>query len=225
MKIKLRKQNTKRNNAFYIILIIIIITITLINTIGKKVSNNIIDTTTITINNIITEGINESITNEHLTQYNINNLITIKYNENEITSIDYNLETSYSLLANIKQNLIKTLEQKFEYNNKQITITTPFYNYTNNLFLINIGPTIKSKINIYKTIDTNITTTLNNYGINMSKLDIYLNFNITSTILAPLQTKQISNNYKVLISSKVINGKVPNYYGNGYKIESDTFNL
>lgn len=225
MKIKLRKQNRKRNNTFYLILTIIITTIILINTIGKKVSNNIITTTKININNIITEGINESITTEYLTNYNINDLITIKYNENEITNIDYNLETTYILLTKIKQNLVQILEQKFQYNNNQITIETPFYNYTNNLFLITIGPTITTKINIYKVIDTNIITNVSNYGINTTKLDIYLNFNITSNILAPLENEQITNNYKVLISSKVINGKVPNYYGNGYKIESDTFNL
>lgn len=232
MKLKLRK-NT-HNKLLYIVLSIVIITSILLSTIAKKSSNNIIDVSNTLINDLIIDIVNSSIKNDILKNHNINNLITLKYNKNqEIESIDYNLETSYDILLEIKNNILSTISNSNEYkyyykyyvNNNNIILEVPFYNYTSNIFLINLGPTIKSRIIFLKTIDSSINTVVNNYGINTIKLDIYANFKVISNIVVPFNNKEINNNFKILLTSKVINGKIPTYYGNNFKSESDIFNL
>lgn len=232
MKLKLRK-NT-HNKLLYIVLSIVIITSILLSTIAKKSSNNIIDVSNTLINDLIIDIVNSSIKNDILKNHNINNLITLKYNKNqEIESIDYNIETSYDILLEIKNNILSTISNSNEYkyyykyyvNNNNIILEVPFYNYTSNIFLINLGPTIKSRIIFLKTIDSSINTVVNNYGINTIKLDIYANFKVISNIVVPFNNKEINNNFKILLTSKVINGKIPTYYGNNFKSESDIFNL
>lgn len=232
MKLKLRK-NT-HNKLLYIVLSVVIITSILLSTIAKKSSNNIIDVSNTLINDLIIDIVNSSIKNDILKNYNINNLITLKYNKNqEIESIDYNLETSYDILLEIKNNILSTISNSNEYkyyykyyiNNNNIILEVPFYNYTSNIFLINLGPTIKSRIIFLKTIDSSINTVVNNYGINTIKLDIYANFKVISNIVVPFNNKEINNSFKILLTSKVINGKIPTYYGNNFKSESDIFNL
>lgn len=232
MKLKLRK-NT-HNKLLYIVLSIVIITSILLSTIAKKSSNNIIDVSNTLINDLIIDIVNSSIKNDILKNHNINNLITLKYNKNqEIESIDYNLETSYDILLEIKKNILSTISNSNEYkyyykyyiNNNNIILEVPFYNYTSNIFLINLGPTIKSRIIFLKTIDSSINTVVNNYGINTIKLDIYANFKVISNIVVPFNNKEINNSFKILLTSKVINGKIPTYYGNNFKSESDIFNL
>lgn len=232
MKLKLRK-NT-HNKLLYIVLLIVIITSILLSTIAKKSSNNIIDVSNTLINDLIIDIVNSSIKNDILKNHNINNLITLKYNKNqEIESIDYNLETSYDILLEIKNNILSTISNSNEYkyyykyyiNNNNIILEVPFYNYTSNIFLINLGPTIKSRIIFLKTIDSSINTVVNNYGINTIKLDIYANFKVISNIVVPFNNKEINNSFKILLTSKVINGKIPTYYGNNFKSESDIFNL
>lgn len=232
MKLKLRK-NT-HNKLLYIVLSIVIITSILLSTIAKKSSNNIIDVSNTLINDLIIDIVNSSIKNDILKNHNINNLITLKYNKDqEIESIDYNLETSYDILLEIKNNILSTISNSNEYkyyykyyiNNNNIILEVPFYNYTSNIFLINLGPTIKSRIIFLKTIDSSINTVVNNYGINTIKLDIYANFKVISNIVVPFNNKEINNSFKILLTSKVINGKIPTYYGNNFKSESDIFNL
>ena len=82
-----------------------------------------------------------------------------------------------------------------------------------------------SRINFLKTIDSSVKTNVNIYGINTIKLDMYVNFKVISNIIVPYNNKEIENSFDILIASKVINGKIPTYYGSNYKTQSDIFNL
>ena len=97
--------------------------------------------------------------------------------------------------------------------------------FPSNIFIINLGPKIKSRINFLKTIDSYVKTVVKTYGINTIKLDIYASFNIISNIVVPFNKQEINNSFDILLTSKVINGKIPEYYGSGFKSESDIFNL
>ena len=54
---------------------------------------------------------------------------------------------------------------------------------------------------------------------------MYVNFKVISNIIVPYNDKEIENNFDILIASKVINGKIPTYYGSNFKTQSDIFNL
>ena len=231
---KLRKQIDNKRIIIYILLIIFLLTYTMLDTIGKKSSNNIIKISETLIDDLIIDIVNSSIKNEILKKYNINDLIEFNYNEQrEIESINYNVENTYDLLLEIKSNVINTISNSNEYkyyykytvSNNNIIIEVPFYNYTSNIYITNIGPKVKSRINFLKTIDSSVKTNVNTYGINTIKLDMYVNFKIISNIIVPHNNKEIENNFDILIASKVINGKIPTYYGSNFKTQSDIFNL
>ena len=231
---KLRKQNENKRTIIYLLLIIFLLTYTILSTIGKKSSDNIMEVSNTLINDLIIDIVNSSIKNDILKQNNINNLIEFNYNsQKEIESINYNLETAYDILVAIKNNILSTISNSNEYkyyykyyiNNNNIILEVPFYNYTSNIFIINLGPKIKSRINFLKTIDSSVKTEVKTYGINTIKLDIYASFTIISNIVVPFNKQEINNSFDILLTSKVINGKIPEYYGSGFKSESDIFNL
>ena len=231
---KLRKQSENRRTIIYLLLIIFLLTYTILSTIGKRSSDNIMEVSNTLINDLIIDIVNSSIKNDILKQNNINNLIEFNYNsQKEIESINYNLETAYDILVAIKNNILSTISNSNEYkyyykyyiNNNNIILEVPFYNYTSNIFIINLGPKIKSRINFLKTIDSSVKTEVKTYGINTIKLDIYASFTVISNIVVPFNKQEINNSFDILLTSKVINGKIPDYYGSGFKSESDIFNL
>lgn len=231
---KLRKQNENKRTIIYLLLIIFLLTYTILSTIGKKSSDNIMEVSNTLINDLIIDIVNSSIKNDILKQNNINNLIEFNYNsQKEIESINYNLETAYDILVAIKNNILSTISNSNEYkyyykyyiNNNNIILEVPFYNYTSNIFIINLGPKIKSRINFLKTIDSSVKTEVKTYGINTIKLDIYASFTVISNIVVPFNKQEINNSFDILLTSKVINGKIPEYYGSGFKSKSDIFNL
>ena len=233
MRFKVRKKYNYKNIYFIILVLIIITTFLLLKTIGKKASSNIIKVSSKMVNDIIVDNVNSNIKTEILSKYNINDLITINYNNNEISNIDYNLEKTYNLFVEIKKNIIESFKNDninrynydYYFRDNYLIIEVPFYNYTGNVFLINISPKIKSQINLIKTISGSVSTKVSTYGINTLKVDLYINVDVTSSIVVPFKTEEIKNNSEVLIASKIINGKIPTYYGGNYKNNSEVFNL
>ena len=233
MRFKVRKKYNYKNLYFIILILIIITTFLLLKTIGKKASSNIIKVSSKMVNDIIIDNVNSNIKTEILGKYNINDLITINYNNNEISNIDYNLEKTYNLFVEIKKNIAESFKNDninrysydYYYKDNYLIIEVPFYNYTGNVFLINISPKIKSQIYLIKTISGSVETKVSNYGINTLKVDLFINIEVISSIAVPFNTKEIKNASKVLIASKIINGKIPTYYGANYKNNSEVFNL
>ena len=113
---KLRKQSENRRTIIYLILIIFLLTYTILSTIGKKSSDNIIEVSNTLINDLIIDIVNSSIKNDILKQNNINNLIEFNYNsQKEIESINYNIETAYDILVEVKNNILSTISNSNEY--------------------------------------------------------------------------------------------------------------
>ena len=107
---KLRKQSANKRTIIYLLLIIFLLTYTILSTIGKKSSDNIIEVSNTLINDLIIDIVNSSIKNDILKQNNINNLIEFNYNsQKEIESINYNIETAYDILVEVKNNILTTI--------------------------------------------------------------------------------------------------------------------
>ena len=70
---KLRKQSANKRTIIYLLLIIFLLTYTILSTISKKSSDNIIEVSNTLINDLIIDIVNSSIKNDILKQNNINN--------------------------------------------------------------------------------------------------------------------------------------------------------
>lgn len=139
---------------------------------------------------------------------NFNNLLEIvQNNDNEIIYVDYDLNKSYTILNDYINNLKKTII-------KEDIIEVPILISSNNILLANMGSKIKIKYDFTNSIVANIQTKVTNFGINNALIEIYLHLEINYLITIPINIEKYKEKYDLLLSSKVIQGKVPSFYGN-----------
>lgn len=136
----------------------------------------------------------------------INNIIKVYYNEKEeISYVDYDLPTAYQFLNDFSKSI--------KDNMNDIKVDLPFFVGTNNIFLYNFGPNIKMQIRYADSIITKLYTKITDYGLNNAMIELFINISINGKAISTVDSNDISLNYDLLVSSKVINGKVPSMYG------------
>lgn len=223
---------THKNLTIIVLCLIFLNTFFLIKSIGVKITDNMYGICQKVISDVMTNIVNANIKGEVFHKYNINDLITINKNENKVESVDYNLENAYNLLIEIKKSIMKNVAETKDlgyfdarFDNSKIYLKLPFYNYTNNLLLANVGPKIESRIAILQSISGNMKTKVKTYGINSLQIELYINFTIESSVVIPFKEKGLVNSYDVLVASKVIQGEIPSFYNGLLEKNSDLINL
>ena len=179
---------------------------------------------------IINDAIDKYITN----QIDMDNLFLITNDSSgEIKSIDFNTSLINKYLTNATKSIQKNLKyiengdiQKVEYkanlldtyDEKALKNGVIYYLNSgfifNNPIFANFGSQIPIKIALTGEVVSNISTELTNYGINNALIKVYVNISITEQVILPYFEKQIELNTKVPVALKLVNGSVPNYYGN-----------
>lgn len=210
-----------KKKILVIIMVIVGLSSLFINTIGKRSTRNSIYISKNIINAVLTNVVNNNIRTDIFKKYNIDDLIIVNYQDNSIVGVDYNLEKAYEVLLEIKRNIIDSMSKEignyynydYKVNNNNVILEMPFYNYTDNVLISNIGPKIIVSLSMVRVLDGSVKTKVKTYGINSLLIELYLNFNVTSMIVIPYNKDgNVINNYEVLLSSKVIEGKVPSMY-------------
>ena len=228
-RFKIKPQIKTKNILLVIILTIFFITSCMLTIIGKKAGANIFYISRNLANTITTNTVNNYIRMDLFKKYNINDLIIINYQDQKIVNVDYNLENAYEILIEIKKNIMQNIGNSlseyynYEYsiNNNKVIIEMPFYNYTDNVLIANLGPKIKIGMSLVRIINGSVKTKIKTYGINSLLVELYINFTITNTIIVPFEKESnTSNSYDVLISSKVIQGEIPSIYNGLLEQES-----
>ena len=179
---------------------------------------------------IINDAIDKYITN----QIDMDNLFLITNDSSgEIKAIDFNTSLINKYLTNATKSIQKNLKyiengdiQKVEYkanlldtyDEKALKNGVIYYLNSgfifNNPIFANFGSQIPIKIALTGEVVSNISTELTNYGINNALIKVYVNITITEQVILPYFEKQIELNTKVPVALKLVNGSVPNYYGN-----------
>ena len=223
------KFKKNHNNLILIfILTIVMITSVLLDTVGKKVSNQMVDISKIIIKDVIINTVNSNIRSDTLKKYNINDLIEINYRDKKVSDVDYNLENTYDVLIDIKSSVMRMIPlydfSSYSYNvrlySNFMILEMPFYNYSSNLLLANLGPKISAKINYIRYVNGSVKTKIKTYGINSLQVELYLNIEICSDIVVPFINKENITSMDILISSKIIQGEIPSIYNGLYESES-----
>ena len=79
--------------------------------------------------------------------------------------------------------------------------------------LVGIGPKIPFKLDIIASSDNTVYTNIRDYGINNSIIEVILKINLNVQILLPFTSKEVQIEKEIPIDTKIIEGKVPTYYG------------
>ena len=224
--VKFKKNHS--NLGLIFILFIVMMTSLLLNTIGKRVSNQMIDISKFIIKDVIINTVYANIKGDTLKKYNINDLIKINYRDKKVSDVDYNLENTYDILIDIKSSVMEMIP-KYDFSGYSYDVKVfdnfmilemPFYNYSSNLLLANSGPKISAKINYIRYVNGSVKTKIKTYGINSLQVELYLNIEIFSDIVVPFINKENITSMDILISSKIIQGEIPSIYNGLYESES-----
>lgn len=169
----------------------------------------------------------------------IDNILNVNKNsKNEIINVNYNVKNAYkitNLITNKIQKDFQAIEsgqKKVDFVDEELTelndgliLTIPIGIASNNIYLANLGPRIPVKVKFSGTLLTNLKTRVQNYGINNSLIEVYIDVNITHEIITPVTFKTKELKYEILINAQIINGEVPSYYGGLYETKSNIINV
>lgn len=152
--------------------------------------------------------------NNFITNEEINNILYIdKNNSNEIVYLDYDIDKTYKLLNKYIDSLKKD-------NSKSKILTVPFFIASDNIIISSLGPKVKFKYEIIDNVKGKIKTKVTDFGVNNALVEMYFELEIGYLVVIPMNKKESVLKTEILISSKIINGKVPTFYGKNIFKES-----
>ena len=140
-------------------------------------------------------------------------LIINKNADGEILNVDFDLDRSYKILDIVTNELTRDVTNLE--NDSSFYLELPFFSNSKYALLSNLGPKIYLQVNMMSSLLTNLETKITNYGINNALVEIYITLELDYELLSPIIKTMDAINYDVLISSKIINGRVPAIYSDG----------
>ena len=232
MNLKRRKKKNIANKIFILTIIVIVISYFIIKIFDNRVKPILLSyaeaetrkLTTLVINKAVTKQIALNMDPDNLYEIEINNnneINIVSYNSVVVTKILNSITNLVQLnLKAIEEGNVDLLELPDNYNTDNlkegIIYEIPFGAITNISFLSNLGPKIPVKLHLIGDVTSGIRSDLKEYGINNALLEIGVNIEVTCRINMPFISKQITVSNTVPIVIKLIQGKVPEYYFNGF---------
>ena len=206
----------KKFNNIYIIIIIIFIQCSLIlEYIDKKSDDIAYRSVQLLIKKDIYNVIYNNI-NKVFNDNSLDNVVDIVMNDNnEIISIDYKISNCYKLLNEYIDVMYEDIVN-IDYSDKYYQNGVYFVSSSliNDAMMFNsLGIKIPMKINVLNDVRINFRTKVESYGINSILVELYLVMDVKSWFVNPFNDGTFGEEYEYVLSSKIINGVVPMYYG------------
>ena len=222
MRMHLKRIKRKKRIGFIFILSILLILVVLMNQIGKNLSKIYLSFAEEEAIEIIDSSLNKAVSDKILKEFKNINLYNItKNSENEIETIDYNSYLVNDLLNKISTNLYNNVKTK----EKDISFYIPSLSFTNNPLLADKGPKIPVKLKLLGSVLSEIKTTVKPCGINSSLIEMTVHIEVKEKVLLPITSKKIKVKNEIPISYKIINGKIPTYYGESISKNTPIYSL
>jgi len=236
------KHNKKNKLNLVLIMVVVLVIITttfLFNIFNTKINPKLIKVSEQSINKITYAIIMDYLDSEILNQDYLDNVLIITKNKNqEIITVDFNLEQAYIVLNEITRRMQENLsalekgEITVDYydsylSNGQngVVLSIPIGAASDYMLLSNLGPKIYIRVKFVGSLLTNIKTKITNYGMNNALVEMYAYIMINQELTTPVTSNNLKTEYDVLIAAKMINGRVPSFYGDKLESESKLFNI
>ena len=155
------------------------------------------------------------------------NLLKISKNsKGEILTVDYQMQDIYKLSNQITKELLREVLDENRSNLSPYLANNQKYNHQDTLlfmlpmgiasdyiFLNNLGPKLPVVIHFIDSVYTNVQTKITNYGINNALVELYLDITLKYDLITPVVGEGESLNYTMLIDARIIEGRVPEWFG------------
>lgn len=237
-KLKKIKISTKLSLIIFIVVVCLILSYMFINYISKKINPFYMSYAKMEVNKMLTEIINNSVTEEVKKEMNVNEIFNIQKNESgDIQLIEYNSINVTKILGkitnNIQNSLIKIEEGNIDLTDSKlfnidknklkrgIIYEIPIGVYSNSIFLSNLGAKIPVKMQLIGDVASSISTNVKEYGINNAIIEVGVTIEVNCRVILPFVSNDIKINGTIPIALNVIQGKIPSYYLNGFKNDSN----
>lgn len=208
---------------FFILMIILVIAIIIVKIINDKVTPTVMDYSVSEIKRIASIIINRSIRDDTLEKEDMDNLfIVTRSSEEEVVSITLDSRVVNIITNRIsdacEDNLRKVEEGKFDELKKDFNIGEEYFYVPsgilfNNTILSNVGPKIPISLKIVGNVTSGIVTDVKEYGINNSLITVSVEISVELMVILPFSSDYVSITNYVPIAIKLIQGKVPQFYG------------
>lgn len=204
-----------------------------IDLLNRKVMPKLMEYTKIEADKLGTLIINDAISKKVVEELNVDELFIITRDSNgEIISIDFDtvlvnkllttathqvelslkyLETDKIDSIDLPSNIVLTRDE-----GEGIFFEVPSGIIFSNSFLSNLGPKIPVKLNLVGSVISGVSTKVTNYGINNALIELYLDLEVNLKVILPFISDDIKVKTSIPIAIKMLKGKVPEYYLNGY---------
>src|SRR5574344_990910 len=201
---KTHKSKRIRVNCFIGIIIVLLIVFLYI-IISVQISPKLVNIATIKIDNYYKDLLMKYLTTDDLSEDDLKDIIElVRNNKDEIVAVNYNMNITYNILKVISNkledgfnnNLSDISKYNITNNNSDIILSYPMGIVSDNVYFNNFGPNVPIKISFLTNLVTGIKTNVNNYGINNVLVSAYLNVDVVSNIVVPLQSQNITEHYE-----------------------------
>ena len=199
-----------KKSDLYLIIIIMVLILSFIyikifdhysHLVMLKYSKN---TATNYINGLITKALNENI-------YEFDDFISIGKNEEGlIEELNIDNKKINTLFNNISSSLLSSINYSNKNNNIYYIPLGIMYDIP---VIANLGPKIPYKIDLNGNINNETFIKVEEYGINSFLIQLILRVNAELQVILPFRSETINIQKDLILDSKIIHGKVPNYYG------------
>lgn len=209
---KLKKRLKRKYYILITFLISLFLFIIIFSLYSKKLNPKLNDYIDFLVKDEIYKKVIKS--NNFITNEEVNDILYIDKNDsNEIVYLDYDIDKTYKLLNKYIDSLKKD-------NSKSKILTVPFFIASDNIIISSLGPKIKFKYEIIDNVKGKIKTKVTDFGVNNALVEMYFELEIGYLVVIPMNKKESVLKTEILISSKIINGKVPTFYGKNIFKES-----
>lgn len=169
----------------------------------------------------------------------LNDLLKINMNQDgEITYVDVDMDYARELMVEIVENIqnnIFELEKGnisgFENSNElksykgNLYISVPLLLGEEGVLIQQLGPKVPIRLSFYEHALGNVDTTITEYGINNALIKVNLEIELEQKIILPYTEKTYKRTFSLVLGSKIVNGKVPSFYGGTYNKSSSTLEV
>ena len=219
----------------YIVLFSFISSYFLVIIVSRKVNPDILKYSEAEAERFAVVVINTSVS-EVIDKNDLSNVLDISRNNMEIEEVNFNTNKVNSILKEVTEVVSKYLLEVEEGNTKNIAISDslrgsnfkylkhgiisemPMGSAFGNSLLANTGPVIPVKLTFIGKVYSSINTNIKSYGINNSYVEVDVRVEVTFRVSLPSLSKDYKVTRDVPIMMRIIQGKIPEYYGGAYDL-------
>lgn len=244
MRMILRNKKRKKGNKLLICIIIFIFLIVIssifINYYSNKAIPLLMSYAEAETKKLIILVINKAVTKQ-INNVDTSDIFDVTYNnEGEVILVDFNSKRTSIALSTItslvelnlraveegKIDMLELPDNSFNSFNpelleKGVIVEVPLGVISNSTLLANLGPKVPVKLSLIGDVSSGFSTNVEEYGINNALITLYIDVEVNAKVILPIVSEEISISASIPIAMKVIQGKIPDYYMNGFTTKSN----